>query len=534
MIQLKDISRRNIRMDVKYITATAEQLPTVPIVDGQIIAISNSDAFFYDMGSTRRPVSGQKMVESLPESTDGIYPNTLFYVTSGDNKGIVWWTGTEFIVVANQNTDQNVLSQSTETKQFYLSGSLDASDSTSSLVKRSDVYVDAQGNIHAPGYKGGKADESWSADNAANAEKATNDGIGNEIAETYISDIRQDGDKLILTFGNGNTKEVNITDNDTHYTTGLVFSDTSSGKENAVGENGSVYMNILDDQTLRSSHLINGSGIAEVTSDAEGNLDIHVTDKWKPNTKDEPGYVAAGEPSKIWGTDAQGEPGWIDGYSHPESEVDPGTYRSVTVDKLGHVISGTNPTTLEGYEITDGVKYKKLETLVNLNALVDPGFYVADSGNTITNKPEGVDSFALVVCPSDASGFYIQKLFSSGKNSNSRQYTRRCIDGSYGPWTVDELTDTVYTHPNDSGFRHIPSGGSEGYILSWEDDGDAQWADPTQAIPEFSSATESEAGKPGLVPAPTPQDSNRFLKSDGTWAPVSGVGSIQWKEFPSN
>ena len=521
-------------MDVKYITATAEQLPTVPIVDGQIIAISNSDAFFYDMGSTRRPVSGQKMVESLPESTDGIYPNTLFYVTSGDNKGIVWWTGTEFVVVANQNTDQNVLSESTESNQFYLSGSSDEADSTSSLLKRSDVYVDAQGNIHAPGYKGGKADDAWNADNAVNAKNATNDGVGNEISETYISDMKQDGDKLILTFGDGHTKEVDLTDNDTHYTTGLVFSDTPSGKENSVGENGSVYMNVLDDQTLRSSHLINGSGIAEVTSDADGNLDIHVTDKWKPNTKDDPGYVAAGEPSKIWGTDEQGEPKWMDGYSHPESAVEPGTYRSVTVDKLGHVTSGSNPTTLEGYEITDGVKYKKLEDSDNLNNLTDPGFYVAYSGNTVANKPEDTDSFALVVYPSDESGFYIQKLFDSGNNSNNRQYTRRCINGLYGTWVVDELTDTVYTHPTDPGFLHVPSGGSEGNILSWESDGEAAWSDPIQAVPIFSEATETEAGKPGLVPAPTPQDANKFLKSDGTWTSVSAGGSIQWKEFPSN
>lgn len=33
----------------------------------------------------------------------------------------------------------------------------------------------------------------------------------------------------------------------------------------------------------------------------------------------------------------------------------PGTYRSVTVDKFGRVIAGTNPTTLAGYGVTDGV-----------------------------------------------------------------------------------------------------------------------------------------------------------------------------------
>lgn len=40
-------------------------------------------------------------------------------------------------------------------------------------------------------------------------------------------------------------------------------------------------------------------------------------------------------------------------YTHPDSGVTAGTYKSVTVDAKGHVTAGTNPTTLEGYGITD-------------------------------------------------------------------------------------------------------------------------------------------------------------------------------------
>ena len=43
-------------------------------------------------------------------------------------------------------------------------------------------------------------------------------------------------------------------------------------------------------------------------------------------------------------------------YSHPDSGVTAGTYRSLTVDKKGHVTAGTNPTTLAGYGITDAAK----------------------------------------------------------------------------------------------------------------------------------------------------------------------------------
>ena len=40
-------------------------------------------------------------------------------------------------------------------------------------------------------------------------------------------------------------------------------------------------------------------------------------------------------------------------YSHPNSGVTSGTYRSVTVNAQGHVTAGSNPTTLAGYGITD-------------------------------------------------------------------------------------------------------------------------------------------------------------------------------------
>lgn len=40
-------------------------------------------------------------------------------------------------------------------------------------------------------------------------------------------------------------------------------------------------------------------------------------------------------------------------YTHPNSGVTAGTYKSVTVNAQGHITAGTNPTTLAGYGITD-------------------------------------------------------------------------------------------------------------------------------------------------------------------------------------
>lgn len=43
-------------------------------------------------------------------------------------------------------------------------------------------------------------------------------------------------------------------------------------------------------------------------------------------------------------------------YTHPNSGVTAGTYKSVTVNAQGHVTAGSNPTTLAGYGITDACK----------------------------------------------------------------------------------------------------------------------------------------------------------------------------------
>lgn len=109
---------------------------------------------------------------------------------------------------------------------------------------------------------------------------------------------------------------------DTHYTTGLKVGATASATSNAIASNGNVYLNVLDNYTVRDSHKIVGAGATTVTSDANGVITISSTDT---NTV----------------------------YTHPNSGVTAGTYKSVTVNAQGHVTSGTNPTTLSGYGITD-------------------------------------------------------------------------------------------------------------------------------------------------------------------------------------
>lgn len=55
-----------------------------------------------------------------------------------------------------------------------------------------------------------------------------------------------------------------------------------------------------------------------------------------------------------------------------------------------------------------------------------------------------------------------------------------------------KFTDTVYTHPDTSGNKHIPSGGASGQLLRWSADGTAVWSDDNSKI--YSNATTSEDG----------------------------------------
>lgn len=87
-----------------------------------------------------------------------------------------------------------------------------------------------------------------------------------------------------------------------------------------------------------------------------------------------------------------------------------------------------------------------------------------------------------------------------------------------------KFTDTVYVHPETSGNKHIPSGGSSGQILRWSADGTAVWgADSDTTYDAFvKSGTKAKAG---LVPSPPiTAGTTKYLREDGTWAvPSSSI-----------
>ena len=69
---------------------------------------------------------------------------------------------------------------------------------------------------------------------------------------------------------------------------------------------------------------------------------------YSPATQSANGLMSAADKAKLDGI-ATG----ANAYTHPNSGVTAGTYKSVTVNAQGHVTGGSNPTTLAGYGITD-------------------------------------------------------------------------------------------------------------------------------------------------------------------------------------
>lgn len=91
---------------------------------------------------------------------------------------------------------------------------------------------------------------------------------------------------------------------------------------------------------------------------------------------------------------------------------------------------------------TDTNTWRPAETVLtnqDLNTITTPGFYSAGGGNTVTNKPSGVDAFGMTVVHKAAGTYYTQTLYVS---TDAISYRRICNNGTWGNWTKEYLTDT--------------------------------------------------------------------------------------------
>ena len=85
---------------------------------------------------------------------------------------------------------------------------------------------------------------------------------------------------------------------------------------------------------------------------------------------------------------------------------------------------------------------KVLAVDTDLDTVKTPGIYSCGGGNSIKNKPSGLDAIGLIVVH-NASGEYYTQILTT--NTNASTYRRICANGTWNAWTIDKYTDTTYT-----------------------------------------------------------------------------------------
>ena len=80
----------------------------------------------------------------------------------------------------------------------------------------------------------------------------------------------------------------------------------------------------------------------------------------------------------------------------------------------------------------------------DLNNITTPGFYSAGGGNTVANKPSGVDHFGLVVVHGASGSYYIQIIYAP---NTAKSYRRYCTGNttSWSAWVEDATKTDIST-----------------------------------------------------------------------------------------
>lgn len=140
------------------------------------------------------------------------------------------------------------------------------------------------------------------------------------------------------------------THDDRYYTESEINTKLAS-KQNTLSATGSATKGVYIDSS-GTAKAMSYSVNKDVPSDAKFTDTVYT----HPTTAGNKHIPSGGSSGQILTWSADGTAVWKANeaaYTHPNSGVTAGTYRSVTVNAQGHVTGGSNPTTLAGYGITD-------------------------------------------------------------------------------------------------------------------------------------------------------------------------------------
>lgn len=269
------------------------------------------------------------------------------------------------------------------------------------------------------------------------------------------------------------------TDNNTTYGLGA----------NASAANGNAKITLTGSDSSSKSVTIKGSGATTVTTDANGAVVVTST-----NTV----------------------------YSHPNSGVTAGTYKSVTVNAQGHVTGGSNPTTLAGYGITDAAA--KSHKHGNADITDVDASKITSGTIDIARLPKGALERCVIVTD-DTARFALTtdsvqigdtvKVTATNKMYFVVDDTKLNTEAGYTVYTAGTATSVPWSGVTGKPSTYTPSAHTQAISTITG----LQAALDSKAVnSDMTGATADANGTHGLVPAPAKGNQGQFLRGDGKWA----------------
>lgn len=269
------------------------------------------------------------------------------------------------------------------------------------------------------------------------------------------------------------------TDNNTTYWLGA----------NASAANGNAKITLTGSDSSSKSVTIKGSGATTVTTDANGAVVVTST-----NTV----------------------------YSHPNSGVTAGTYKSVTVNAQGHVTGGSNPTTLAGYGITDAAA--KSHKHGNADITDVDASKITSGTIDIARLPKGALERCVIVTDDTARFALTTDSVQIGDTvkvtATSKMYfviddTKLNTEAGYTVYTAGTATSVPWSGVTGKPSTYTPSAHTQAISTIT---GLQAALDSKAANSDMTGATADANGTHGLVPAPAKGNQGQFLRGDGKWA----------------
>ena len=262
---------------------------------------------------------------------------------------------------------------------------------------------------------------------------------------------------------------------DTHYTTNIYAG--SGTAANASTTNGNTKVTIADNTTVRGSVTIKGTGATTVTSDASGVVTINSTNTtYGVASTTANGLMSSSDKSKL------------DGIASGANKT--------TVDSA---LSSTSTNPVQNKVIKAELDTKMdIEPIVltnqDLNDVMTTGLYAAAGGNSVTNKPDGLDAFGLKVYKT-ASSIVVQEL-TAGNTQQLSKYTRqyRYISESDGnEWDEWKVSTSIFSSTPVANQVVVAADSrgilkTSGFTIAKSVPSDAKFTDTIYTLPTASSS----------------------------------------------